>query len=203
MASSSSPSLPLQALIPYSEIEFNFEDCSPLATNMNGVRGLDKLPFGLARQGRINDTTLVLVKSIFKSDKHNVDLESLLPLFQAEQEKLKQVKHERLASFYGFTLYDIVSSLQEYPTMGNLEAYILLNPSLVWPSRHQIALDIAVGMEYLHQRRHKTSTGEKTEILHMDLRSENILLIFDVEEVKVRAKVSNIGFSGKKKYLKT
>lgn len=152
--------------------------------------------FGAAQQGRINGNTLVIVKSIFKTDRHTIDMEILLPLFQAEQEKLKLVRHDRLAAFFGFTPHDIISSLQEYPSMGSLEAYILLNPSLVWSTRHQIALDIAVGMEYLHQRRHMTSSGEKTEILHMDLRSENIMLTFDVEEVKVRAKISNIGFSG-------
>lgn len=55
----------------------------------------------------------------------------------------------------------------EYAEHGSLFDYLIKTKnSLTWPKKISLLLDIARGMQYLH----------KSEVIHRDLKAENILV---------------------------
>ncbi|CAG8439380.1 3350_t:CDS:2 [Acaulospora colombiana] len=66
--------------------------------------------------------------------------------------------------------------ITEWCEHGNLEEYLLKNKELDWNIRVNIAMDIANGIVFCHDR----------DILHRDIRTSNILL-----DARLRAKLSN------------
>jgi Leucine-rich repeat (LRR) protein len=139
--------------------------------------------FGTVYKGELHDGTMIAVKRMEASVVTNKALDE----FQAEIAMLTKVRHRNLVSILGFSMEGQERLLvYEYMPQGALSKHLFhwkhsgLNP-LSWKRRLNIALDVARGMEYLH------NLGQHS-FIHRDLKSANILLGDDF-----RAKVSDFG----------
>ncbi|KAL5976470.1 hypothetical protein ACLOJK_020803 [Asimina triloba] len=139
--------------------------------------------FGTVYKGELDDGTAIAVKRMEASVISNKALDE----FQAEIAVLSKVRHRHLVSLLGYSIEGNERLLvYEYMPKGALSKHLFqwnvlkLEP-LSWKRRLNIALDVARGMEYLHNLAHKS-------FIHRDLKSSNILLGDDY-----RAKVADFG----------
>ena len=103
--------------------------------------------------------------------------------FRKECDALQRVSSPHLLTFYGFGTTAAGSGfiVTELMLGGSLEDVLHdTERKLPWETRMKIALQVALGMEHLHQR----------HMLHRDLKSANVLL-----DEELRAKVSDFGLS--------
>ncbi|TXG58140.1 hypothetical protein EZV62_015969 [Acer yangbiense] len=139
--------------------------------------------FGVVYKGELEDGTKIAVKRMESSVISNKALDE----FQAEIAVLSKVRHRHLVSLLGYSVEGYERILvYEYMPQGALSRHLFhwksfeLEP-LSWKRRLNIALDVARGMDYLHNLAHQS-------FIHRDLKSSNILLGDDF-----RAKVSDFG----------
>ncbi|KAF8103396.1 hypothetical protein N665_0188s0333 [Sinapis alba] len=107
--------------------------------------------------------------------------------FENEVEWLAKIKHQNIISMLGFCVYRQTRCIvYEMMQNGSLESQ-LHGPSqgsgLTWQLRMKIAVDIARGLEYLHEHCHPP-------VVHRDLKSSNILL-----DSHFNAKISDFGYA--------
>lgn len=139
--------------------------------------------FGVVYRGELHDGTMIAVKRMEAVAVSNKALDE----FQAEIAVLTKVRHRNLVSILGYAIEGNERLLvYEYMPNGALSKHLFhwkqlqLEP-LSWKKRLNIALDVARGMEYLHNLGHH-------RFIHRDLKSANILLGDDF-----RAKVADFG----------
>ncbi|XXG57234.1 hypothetical protein AAC387_Pa03g4447 [Persea americana] len=99
---------------------------------------------------------------------------------------LMRVHHRNLVPFIGYCQEDgNMALIYEYMAQGHLGSHLLDSNSnaLSWDRRLRIALDVAQGLEYLHN-------GCKPPIIHRDVKTANILL-----NEKLEAKIGDFGLS--------
>ncbi|KAK3425676.1 hypothetical protein EUGRSUZ_F02182 [Eucalyptus grandis] len=104
---------------------------------------------------------------------------------KTEVETLGNVRHKNIVKLYSyFSSRDCSLLVYEYMPNGNLYEALHRGPlNLDWPIRHQIALGIAQGLEYLHH-------DLPTPIIHRDIKSTNILL-----DAHFQPKVADFGIA--------
>ncbi|KAL1198604.1 putative receptor-like protein kinase [Cardamine amara subsp. amara] len=107
--------------------------------------------------------------------------------FETEVDWLAKIRHQNIVSLLGFCVYRQTRCIvYELMQNGSLESQ-LHGPShgsgLTWQLRMKIAVDIARGLEYLHEHCHPP-------VVHRDLKSSSILLDSDFN-----AKISDFGFA--------
>ncbi|XVF89472.1 hypothetical protein PTKIN_Ptkin19aG0133000 [Pterospermum kingtungense] len=129
--------------------------------------------------------------------KCNCRTECLQREFENEVTLLTRFHHPNVISFLGYSYHDETAFVVcEYMPNGTLENQLhgaSRGSELTWNMRLKIALDIASGLEYLHERC-------VPPVFHRDLKSANILL-----DSKFNAKISDfrlasfVGKQGKKK----
>ncbi|CAK9211838.1 unnamed protein product [Sphagnum troendelagicum] len=139
--------------------------------------------FGVVYKGELEDGTKIAVKRMEASVVSSKGLKE----FQAEIEVLTKVKHRHLVGLLGYCADGAERLLvYEYLPNGPLSHHLFdylqfgMKP-LAWSMRLSIALDVARGLEYLHDLAQKS-------FIHRDLKPSNILLTDDF-----RAKVSDFG----------
>ncbi|CAK7332009.1 unnamed protein product [Dovyalis caffra] len=139
--------------------------------------------FGTVYKGELEDGTKIAVKRM----ETGVVSGKAVDEFQAEIDVLSKVRHRHLVSLLGYAIEGNERLLvYEYMPQGALSMHLFhwkklnLEP-LSWTRRLSIALDVARGMEYLHNLARET-------FIHRDLKSSNILLGNDFH-----AKVSDFG----------
>ncbi|KAL2925798.1 hypothetical protein RDABS01_007341 [Bienertia sinuspersici] len=93
--------------------------------------------------------------------------------FQNEVEWLSRIQHQNIISLLGICIHENTKFLvYEMMENGSLESQLhgpSCGSSLSWSVRMKIALDVARGLEYLHERYDPV-------VIHRNLRSSNILL---------------------------
>ncbi|XP_047968071.1 probable receptor-like protein kinase At1g80640 isoform X1 [Salvia hispanica] len=106
--------------------------------------------------------------------------------FENEVESLRQIQHQNIVSLLGYCIHAEARFLvYEMMENGSLELH-LHGPNksrLTWHLRMKIALDVARGLEYLHERCNPP-------LIHRDLKSSNILL-----DSNFHAKLSDFGLA--------
>ncbi|CAI9105747.1 OLC1v1004748C1 [Oldenlandia corymbosa var. corymbosa] len=139
--------------------------------------------FGAVYKGELDDGLPIAVKRMESGVISNKALDE----FQAEIEVLSKVRHRNLVSLLGFSVEGNERLLvYEYMPQGALSRHLFrwkqldLQP-LSWARRLSIALDVARGVDYLHNLAHRS-------FIHRDLKSANILL-----DDNYRAKVADFG----------
>ncbi|KAK6145746.1 hypothetical protein DH2020_022566 [Rehmannia glutinosa] len=139
--------------------------------------------FGVVYKGELDDGTKIAVKRM----EAGVMTSKALDEFQSEIAVLSKVRHRHLVSLLGYSVEGNERILvYEYMSEGALSKHLFhwkklgIEP-LSWKRRLNIALDVARGMDYLHNLAHQS-------FIHRDLKSSNILLGDDF-----RAKVSDFG----------
>lgn len=111
---------------------------------------------------------------------HNTELSSSdIEMFKREIFSMSILNHQSLVKFYGYTSEPPFYILTEYMPNGSLYDYLHEHPNELSPTEKTlIALDIAKGLEYLHER----------GMIYRDLKSLNILL-----DNRKRAKICDFG----------
>lgn len=139
--------------------------------------------FGTVYMGELDEGRKVAVKRMEAGGIGNKGFNE----FESEIAVLTMVRHRHLVSLLGYAIEDNERLLvYEYMPQGALSKHLFkwknlnLEP-LSWTRRLSIALDVARGIEYLHNLAHQS-------FIHRDLKSSNILLGDDF-----RAKVSDFG----------
>ncbi|XP_073023427.1 probable receptor-like protein kinase At1g80640 isoform X2 [Primulina eburnea] len=144
--------------------------------NILGEGGL-----GRVYEARFNNSLRAAVKEIF------IGGQEAEREFENEIELLSKLQHQNIVSLLGYCIHG-ESRFLVYEIMenGNLEFH-LHGPShqstLSWNVRMRIALDIARGLEYLHEHCNPP-------VIHRDVKSTNILLDSDFN-----AKLSDFGLA--------
>ncbi|XP_039158968.1 receptor-like protein kinase At3g21340 [Eucalyptus grandis] len=157
---------------------FTYGEVSRITRNFGRVIG--EGGFGKVYLGTLDDGTMVAVKILSKSSKQGYKE------FQAEVQLLMSVRHENLVSLFGYCGDSKhIALIYEYMVNGNLRQHLSEDHPkvLTWSKRLQIAVDVAQGLDYLHN-------GCKPPIIHKDLKTTNILLNEDF-----RAKIADFGLS--------
>ncbi|XP_028778734.1 LRR receptor-like serine/threonine-protein kinase IOS1 [Neltuma alba] len=159
--------------------QYSYYDVLKMTNNFSTILG--KGGFGTVYLGYIEETP-VAVKMLSSSSVQGYQQ------FQAEVKLLLRVHHRNLTSLFGYCNDETNKGLiYEYMANGNLQEYLSGKSSrskfLTWEDRLCIALDAALGLEYLHN-------GCKPPIIHRDVKSSNILL-----NENFRAKVADFGLS--------
>ena len=124
-----------------------------------------------------NNEIEVAVKVLFRRALTPPELES----FQREIYALSILVHPKLLKFYGYTEDPPFYIVTEYMPNGSVFTALRNTPEKLTPTKRSlIALDVAKGIEFLHQR----------NIIHRDLKSLNVLLDSDY-----RAKICDFGMA--------
>ncbi|XP_038989884.1 PTI1-like tyrosine-protein kinase 3, partial [Phoenix dactylifera] len=109
--------------------------------------------------------------------------------FLKQLSRASRLKHENFVELLSYCVEEDLRLLTyEYATLGSLHDYLhgrkgvcgaKPGPLLSWKQRLRIALDAAIGLEYLHEK-------VQPSIVHQDMRSSNVLLFQDF-----RAKIAD------------
>ncbi|KAK3407119.1 hypothetical protein EUGRSUZ_K03225 [Eucalyptus grandis] len=151
-----------------------------LETITNGFdKKLGEGGFGSVFEGTLSDGTKVAVKRLdgFRQVKKS---------FLAEVETIGRIHHVNLVRLVGFcTQKSHRLLIYEYMSNGSLDKWIFHKSNCVldWQQRKKIILDIAKGLNYLHEEC-------RQKIVHLDIKPQNILL-----DGNFNAKVADFGLS--------
>jgi serine/threonine protein kinase len=143
---------------------FRYRDVQTLTKNFSNKLGGGA--FGSVFKGLMPEGTLVAVKKLegFRQGEKQ---------FRAEVSTLGTVRHVNLIRLLGFCTESKHRLLvNEYMPNTSLDRYLFRSsqqPVLSWSMRYQIALGVAKGLHYLHERCRDC-------IIHCDIKPENILL---------------------------
>jgi len=125
--------------------------------------------FGSVFKGTLDDSTVVAVKKLESFSQREKQ-------FQTEIRTIGTIQHVNLVRLHGFCSEGTKKLLvYEYMANGSLDLHLFQNKNFVvldWKTRYQIALGIARGLAYLHEKC-------KDCIIHCDVKPENILLDAD------------------------
>ncbi|XP_027344323.1 LRR receptor-like serine/threonine-protein kinase IOS1 [Abrus precatorius] len=167
------------SLLNFKKQIYSYCDVIEITNNFNTIVG--EGGFGTVYLGYIDDTP-VAVKMLSQSTIHGYQQ------FQAEVKLLMRVHHKNLTYLIGYCNEGTNKGLiYEYMANGNLLEHLSGKHStpkfLTWEDRLRIAVDAALGLEYLQN-------GCKPPIIHRDVKSTNILL-----NENLQAKLSDFGLS--------
>ncbi|KAL1221648.1 putative leucine-rich repeat receptor-like protein kinase [Cardamine amara subsp. amara] len=174
------------------KIRFTYSEVQEMTNNFE--RALGEGGFGVVYHGFVNGTQQVAVKLLSQSSSQGYKH------FKAEVELLMRVHHINLVSLVGYCDEgNHLALIYEYMPNGDLKHHLLGKRGgfvLSWESRLKIAVDAAIGLEYLH-------TGCKPPMVHRDIKTTNILL-----DEHFQAKLADFGLSrsfsdGSESYVST
>ncbi|XP_013591815.1 PREDICTED: putative receptor-like protein kinase At3g46340 isoform X1 [Brassica oleracea var. oleracea] len=159
--------------------KFTYSEVMEMTNNLE--RPLGEGGFGIVYHGVINGSQQVAVKLLSQSSRQGHKE------FKAEVELLLRVHHINLVSLVGCCdERDHLALIYEYMSNGDLKHHLSGKQGssvLKWSTRLQIAIDAALGLEYLHN-------GCRPSMVHRDVKSTNILL-----DEKFSAKLADFGLS--------
>ncbi|CAI9087730.1 OLC1v1021877C1 [Oldenlandia corymbosa var. corymbosa] len=158
-------------------LQYSYKDILKMTNNFQSVLGQGG--FGTVYYG-ITDGKAVAVKLLSDSSTQGYHE------FHREAELLTKVHHRNLTTLVGYCYQgNQMALVYEYMANGNLRDHIsgIDGNVLSWLQRLQIALDVAQGLDYLHN-------GCRPPIIHRDIKSTNILLNENFE-----AKLADFGLS--------
>ncbi|KAK7387638.1 hypothetical protein VNO78_22425 [Psophocarpus tetragonolobus] len=159
---------------------FSFEEVKKYTNNFSQDNDIGSGGYGKVYRGILPNGQLIAIKRAQK--------ESMQGGFQfkAEVELLSRVHHKNLVSLLGFC-FERGEQILVYEYISNGTLKDAIGKSVIirldWTRRLKIALDIARGLDYLHQH-------ANPPIIHRDIKSGNILL-----DQRLNAKVADFGLS--------
>ncbi|KAL1208519.1 Receptor-like protein kinase [Cardamine amara subsp. amara] len=158
---------------------FTYSDLIKMTNNFQSVLG--KGGFGMVYHGTVNGSEQVAVKVLSRSSTQGYKE------FKAEVDLLLRVHHTNLVSLVGYCYEgDHLALIYEFLPNGDLKQHLsgkggrsIIN----WSTRLRIALEAALGLEYLH-------IGCIPPMVHRDIKTANILL-----DENFKAKLADFGLS--------
>ncbi|KAG9129082.1 hypothetical protein Leryth_019820 [Lithospermum erythrorhizon] len=164
--------------VPGNPCRISYEELKLATENFN--KKLGKGGFGSVFEGILKDGTRVAVKCLD-------GIGQVKKSFLAEVESIGSIHHVNLVKLVGFAAEKSQRLLvYEYMINGSLDRWIYpKNPDIIldWKCRRKIILDIAKGLQYLHE-------DCRQKIIHLDIKPQNILL-----DGSFNAKLSDFGLS--------
>ncbi|KAL0750815.1 hypothetical protein Bca101_032818 [Brassica carinata] len=166
---------------------FTYSEVMKMTNNFQTVVG--EGGFGVVCHGTLNDSEQVAVKLLSQSSSQGYKH------FKAEVVLLLRVHYTNLVNLVGYCDEgDHLALIYEFMPNGDLKQHLsgskVINHSgkrgesiFKWGSRLQIALEAALGLEYLH-------VGCTPPIVHRDIKTTNILL-----DQQLKAKIADFGLS--------
>lgn len=159
-------------------LEFSYRDLQKATRNFTTLIGQGA--FGPVYKAHMSSGETVAVK-VLATDSKQGEIE-----FETEVKLLGRLHHRNLLNLMGYCTEKGKNMLiYAYMSNGNLASHLYnekIEP-LSWDRRVHIALDVARGLEYLHD-------GAVPPVIHRDVKSSNILL-----DQLMRARVSDFGLS--------
>ncbi|KAK0218728.1 kinase-like domain-containing protein [Armillaria fumosa] len=151
-------------------------DCVPRCLMLKGFKKTGNYPFALGRfgevwRGQVEGMEVAVKQARIFTSEDNIN--KVLRQVRREAIIWKQCDHPNVLPFYGIycdsapSTYCLVSP---FMVNGSLRQYINKTDD---PDRHNLALDITRGMNYLHS----------LSIVHGDLKGDNILITDDCKAV--------------------
>ncbi|CAH8297335.1 unnamed protein product [Eruca vesicaria subsp. sativa] len=158
---------------------FTHSEVIQMTNNFHRVLG--KGGFGMVYHGTVNGSDQVAVKVFSQSSTQGYKE------FKAEVDVLVRVHHTNLVILVGYCYEgDHLALVYEFLPNGDLKQHLSGKrgrPIINWSVRLQIALDTALGLEYLH-------IGCTPPMVHRDVKTANILL-----DENFKAKLADFGLS--------
>nr|VDD18202.1 unnamed protein product [Brassica rapa] len=158
---------------------FTYSEIIQMTNNFQRVLG--KGGFGMVYHGTVNDSDQVAVKVLSKSSAQGYKE------FKAEVDLLVRVHHTNLVILVGYCYEsDHLALVYEFLPNADLKQHLSgkRGRSVInWSVRLHIALDTALGLEYLH-------IGCTPPMVHRDVKTANILL-----DENFKAKLADFGLS--------
>ncbi|WZY75486.1 hypothetical protein YC2023_021870 [Brassica napus] len=158
---------------------FTYSEVLKMTNNFQRVLG--KGGFGMVYHGSINGSQQVAVKLLSQSSTQGYKE------FKAEVDLLLRVHHTNLVTLVGYCYEgDHLALIYEFLPNGDLKQHLSGKggrPIINWRIRLQIALEAALGLEYLH-------IGCTPPMVHRDVKTANILL-----DENFKTKLADFGLS--------
>ncbi|KAK3407123.1 hypothetical protein EUGRSUZ_K03230 [Eucalyptus grandis] len=172
--------------VPGMPTSFTYDDLKTITEEFS--KELGKGGFGSVFEGTLKNGTKVAVKRLKSLDQVEESfLAEVKKSFLAEVETIGSLHHVNLVRLVGFcNEKSHMLLIYEYMSNGSLDKWIFHRSNgcaLNWQQKKKIILDIAKGLNYLHEDCRK-------KILHLDIKSQNILL-----DGNFNAKVADFGLS--------
>ncbi|XP_019092970.1 PREDICTED: receptor-like protein kinase At5g59670 isoform X2 [Camelina sativa] len=162
-----------------SKRRFTYSEVIQMTNNFQRVLG--KGGFGMVHHGTVNGSEQVAVKVLSQSSTQGYKE------FKAEVDLLMRVHHTNLVSLVGYCYEgDHLALIYEFLPNGELKQHLSgkEGKSIInWSTRLRIALEAALGLEYLH-------VGCTPPMVHRDVKTANILL-----DENFKAKLADFGLS--------
>ncbi|CAN7121938.1 BnaA02g06960D [Brassica napus] len=172
-ANSSEPSIEMK------KRRFTYSEVMKMTNNLQRVVG--EGGFGVVFHGTLNGSEQVAIKVLSQSSSQGYKH------FKAEVDLLLRVHHTNLVSLVGYCDEgDHLALIYEFMPNGDLRQYLSGKRGgsfISWANRLRIALEAALGSEYLH-------FGCTPPIVHRDIKTTNILL-----DEQLKAKLADFGLS--------
>lgn len=160
--------------IPYEELEIGDE--------------IGKGAFGIIHKARYN-TQEVAVK-VMKNAEHEDVKQKAFSEFRREAHVMSGMRHPNLVNMLGFCVNPFALVMELLPE-GNLYKFLAARAQqdIGWPLRIKLALDVALGLHYLH--------SATPPFIHRDIKSPNVLLLSTNYLSEVCAKIGDFGLSSR------
>ncbi|XVF04232.1 hypothetical protein REPUB_Repub05bG0064600 [Reevesia pubescens] len=147
-------------------ILFKFSDLKIATKNFSEKLG--EGGFGSVFKGTLPNSAAIAVKCLKCQDQEDKQ-------FRTEVSTIGSIHHVNLVRLLGFCVKGMKRFLvYDYMPNGSLDSHLFYKDSkiLEWKTRHHIALGVARGLAYLHEKCREC-------IIHCDIKPENILLDAD------------------------
>ncbi|GER56295.1 receptor protein kinase [Striga asiatica] len=156
-------------------VEFTHEELAEATNNFSITYKIGQGGYGAVYYGELRGEKAAIKKMDMEASKE----------FLAELKVLTHVHHVNLVHLIGYCVKGSLFLVYEYIDNDNLSQHLRGKGKepLLWPTRLQIALDSARGLEYIHE--HTVPL-----YIHRDVKSANILI-----DKNFRAKVADFGMA--------
>ncbi|PIA29553.1 hypothetical protein AQUCO_05900056v1 [Aquilegia coerulea] len=135
--------------------------------------------YGEVYKGHIQNNVTVAVKVLENKD-------VVRETFMAEVSTISKASHRNIVKLHGYCFEPNMKALvYEYMENGSLDKILYQNhhSNIEWGKLYGIAIQIAKGLDYLHN-------GWDEQIIHYDIKAGNVLL-----DSKVSSKIADFGFA--------
>ncbi|XP_019177017.1 PREDICTED: receptor kinase-like protein Xa21 [Ipomoea nil] len=149
---------------PWDKLRVSYDELSRATSRFSQINLIGSGGFGSVYKGTLDDGMLIAVKVFNQS-------EDALESFNVEIEVLKNLRHRNLTKVItGCFAEDFKALVLEYMPNGSLEQWLHSQRNFLdMAQRLNIMIDVACGLEYLHN-------GYTMPVVHCDLKPENVLL---------------------------
>lgn len=161
---------------------FSYEELSLATNNFDPENLVGKGGYAKVFKGVLNTGQLIAVKKHSRGDTAAEKERDFL----IELGIVSHVSHTNVAKLLGICIENGLHLVFQFSTLGSLQLLLHSSPSspvLMWEARMKVAVGVARGMHYLHEKCQR-------RIIHRDIKASNILLDSDYEP-----QISDFGLS--------